>query len=125
MADGGAIIVFLNLIGALLGPVGGVMIAHYYFVKKQYINMDELYLDEDSEQGKESKYYGINGHAYIATLVALFILVAGQFQLIPGLDVISEISWVAGFIIAAGLYTLLVKVFPSEDITGITLKNEE
>ena len=122
MGEGGAIITFLNLIGALLGPVGGVMIAHYYFVKKRYINLDELYMDEDSEKGRESKYYGINGHAYIATLGGLFIVLAGQF--IPSLSVISDISWIAGFVIAVVIYLFLVKFFPKEYITGITLEDE-
>ena len=122
MGEGGAIITFLNLIGALLGPVGGVMIAHYYFVKKQYINLDALYMNEDSEEGRESKYYGVNGHAYIATLGGLFIVLAGQF--IPSLSVISDISWIAGFLIAIVVYLFLVKFFPKEYITGITLEDE-
>ena len=120
MGEGGAIITFLNLIGALLGPVGGVMIAHYYFVKKSYINLDELYLDEEAEEGRESKYYGINGHAYIATLGGLIIVLAGQF--IPSLSAFSDISYITGFLIAAVTYLLLVRFFPKEYITGITLE---
>ena len=46
-----AIIQFLNLIGALLGPVGGVMIKSITFVKKGEINLDELYLPEGTEEG--------------------------------------------------------------------------
>lgn len=123
MQDGGAIITFLNLIGALLGPVGGVMIAHYYLVKKKYINLDELYMNEKTKEGHESKYYGVNGHAYIATLGGLFIVLAGQFM--PSLSVISDISWIAGFIIAIVVYLFLVRVFPKEYITGVTLDDDE
>lgn len=123
MGDGGAIITFLNLIGALLGPVGGVMIAHYYVVKRGHINLEELYLNENSEEGKKSKYYGLNVNAYIATIVALLIVLAGQF--IPVLSIFSDISWVAGFIIAAVLYVLLVKYWPQENITGVTLQDNK
>ncbi len=123
MGDGGAIIQFLNLIGALLGPVGGVMVAHYFFVKKEEINLDELYMAEGTAEGKQSKYYGLNVHAYIATIVALVLVLAGQF--IPALSVLAAISWVAGFIIALALYLALVKFFPRESITGITLKDEQ
>lgn len=123
MGDGGAIITFLNLIGALLGPVGGVMIAHYFVVKRGHINLEELYLDENSEKGKESKYYGLNVNAYIATIVALVLVLAGQF--IPLFSIFSDISWIAGFVIAGLLYVLLVRFWPQENITGITLQDEK
>lgn len=122
MGEGGAIITFLNLIGALLGPVGGVMIVHYYFVKKSYINLDELYMDERTAEGRKSKYYGVNKHAYIATLGGLFIVLVGQF--IPSLSIISDISWLTGFLISALIYLFLVWFFPKEYITGVTLKDE-
>lgn len=123
MGDGGAIITFLNLIGALLGPVGGVMIAHYFVVKRGHINLDELYLPEGTEAAKKSKYYGLNVNAYIATIVALVLVLSGQF--IPMLSIFSDISWVAGFVIAAVLYVLLVRFWPQENITGITLQDKK
>lgn len=112
LGDGEGIMTFLNLIGALLGPVGGVMIADYYFVQKQEIDLDDLYLDETSDKGKESKYHGVNIQAYIATLVALGIVLLGQ--IIPALSLVSEISWVAGFILAAGIYIGLTTVNSSK-----------
>ncbi len=123
MGEGGAIITFLNLIGALLGPVGGVMIAHYYVVKRGHINLDELYLPEGTAEAKKSKYYGLNVNAYIATIVALVVVLAGQF--IPALGVLADISWVAGFIIAFVLYILLVRFWPQENITGVTVQDRK
>lgn len=123
MGEGGAIITFLNLIGALLGPVGGVMVSHDYIVKKSYINLDELYLSEGKEEGRKSKYYGINVHAYIATIAGLLLVLSGQF--ISPLSMLSDISWITGFFIAALIYLFLVKFFPKESITGITLKNRD
>lgn len=123
IGDGGAIITFLNLIGALLGPVAGVMIAHYFFVKKRYIDLDALYLNEGTEEGKKSKYYGLNVNAYIATIGALVIVIAGQF--IPALSVFADISWISGFLIAMILYVLLVRFWPQENITGVTLDRSE
>lgn len=123
IGDGNAIIVFLNTIGALLGPVGGVMIAHYFFVKKRYIDLDKLYLEEGTEEGKKSRYYGLNVNAYIATIAALVIVLAGQF--IPFLSIFADISWIAGFIIAMILYVLLVRFWPQENITGVTLERSE
>ena len=123
MGDGGAIINFLNLIGALLGPVGGVMIAHYFVVKKSHINLEELYLPGRTDQAKKSKYYGLNVNAYIATIVALVLVLAGQ--VVPVLGVFADISWVAGFLIASILYVLLVRFWPQENITGITLQENK
>lgn len=120
LGEGGAIITFLNLIGAMLGPVGGVMIAHHFFVKDGKINLDQLYMDlNQKSKNKGNPYYGINTHAYIATLLPLALTILGQF--IDFFAIFSEISWVSGFIIAVITYMILVKVFPRKDITGVKL----
>lgn len=104
MADGSALLTFLNLIGALLGPVAGVMVAHYYLINKQQIKLDELYFDP--KDASKSRYKGTNIHAYIATLVGLAISVVGQF--IPQLAFMSQIAWIAGFVIGLVVYYLLM-----------------
>lgn len=118
MADGGAIITFLNAIGALLGPVAGVMIAHYYFVKKQKVDLDQLYFD--TEKDTQSIYHGLNRQAYVATIIGLVLSLAGQF--IPALSVLSDIAWIAGFVSAFVIYYLLVKFSPNASVIG--LENE-
>lgn len=45
MENADSIFIFLNAIGAVLGPVG-VMIANYYFVQKQQIDLNALYVDK-------------------------------------------------------------------------------
>ena len=40
MENADSIFIFLNAIGAVLGPVAGVMIANYYFVQKQQIDLN-------------------------------------------------------------------------------------
>lgn len=107
MSGGGAILTFLNLIGALLGPVAGVMIADYYLVNNREIDMDELYFAE----GQPSRYSGINVQAYIATIVGLVLSIVGQF--IPALKVLSDIAWISGFAMAFITYWLL-KQFSSK-----------
>lgn len=102
----GGFITFLNLIGALLGPVAGVMMVHFYLVKKQIIDLDELYFPEG--QAKQSQYGGTNRNAYIATFVGLIISIIGQF--IPALAWLSEIGWIAGFLISAITYYILTSM---------------
>ena len=53
MENADSIFIFLNAIGAVLGPVAGVMIANYYFVQKQQIDLNALYVDKH-KRGSQS-----------------------------------------------------------------------
>uniref|UniRef100_UPI00403F389D allantoin permease n=1 Tax=Candidatus Enterococcus willemsii TaxID=1857215 RepID=UPI00403F389D len=106
MENSDSIFIFLNTIGAVLGPVAGVMIASFYFVKKQEINLNDLYMDTSNKNTKNI-YKGINQSAYIATIVGLILSLSGQF--IPALKAISDISWLVGFGSAFTIYLLLPK----------------
>lgn len=106
MENSASIFIFLNTIGAVLGPVAGTMIAHYYFVEKQTIDLDLLYMDQ-SKDNSHNRYKGLDKSAYVATIVALVICLSGHF--IPAFKVISDISWLAGFASAFCLYLLLRK----------------
>ena len=50
MENADSIFIFLNAIGAVLGPVAGVMIANYYFVQKQQIDLNALYVDKHKKR---------------------------------------------------------------------------
>jgi allantoin permease len=106
MENSASIFAFLNIIGAVLGPVAGVMLAHYYIVKKQKIDIDALYMDF-SKDNSQNPYKGINIEAYIATIAALLISVSGQ--VIPALQMISNLSWLIGAALAFGIYLMLKK----------------
>lgn len=116
MADGSAIISFLNIIGALLGPVAGVMIAHYFFVNNRKIILDDLYYDEANAK-TDSIYKGINHKAYIATIAGLVISLLGQ--IIPSLSIISDIAWIAGFAVAFVIYYVLAKAGSKDSTVGV------
>lgn len=108
MENANSIFIFLNTIGAVLGPVAGTMIAHYYFVEHQTIDLDQLYMDQQADN-RHNIYKGLNKPAYVATVLALVICLSGNF--IPALKVISDISWISGFISAFGAYLLLRNFF--------------
>lgn len=116
MGDGGAILTFLNGIGALLGPVAGVMVAQYYFVNKQELDLDQLYYDTNAPN-KDNIYTGVNKQAYIATIVGLTLSLAGQF--IPALSVLSDMAWIAGFVSAFVIYFLLTKFSSNDSVIGV------
>lgn len=120
MSDGGGILVFLNAIGSLLGPVAGVMIAHYYFVNKQEIDLDQLYFDTSGKEPRQNIYTGVNKQAYVATIIGLVLSMVGQF--IPVISVLSDMAWITGFISAFVIYYLLVRF--SSDASTIGIENE-
>jgi nucleobase:cation symporter-1, NCS1 family len=110
----GYIFTWLIAYSSLLGPVGGIMIADYYLVRKQILNVEGLYR-------AKSEYWFMNGW----NLSALVALVLGIVPNIPGF--LAEIklidkegafesviglyhyAWFIGFFVAAGVYTLLMK----------------
>lgn len=111
MENADSIFIFLNSIGAVLGPVAGVMIAHYFFIQKQKINLDKLYLDPKADNTKNC-YRGLNKQAYIATIIALIFSLSGQF--IPALKVVADVSWLVGFSCSFIIYLTLKKLGSKE-----------
>ena len=103
MENSDSIYLFLDIIGAIMGPIAGVMLAHYFIIEKQVLNLDELY-----EKNTLPLYpKGINANAFIATLIAVAVTLTAKF--IPSLAFVSNISWIVSFLISFMLYTLLSK----------------
>lgn len=117
MSDGGGILVFLNAIGSLLGPVAGVMIAHYSFVNKQEIDLDQLYFDTSGKESRQNIYTGVNKQAYVATVIGLVLSMVGQF--VPALSILSDMAWITGFISAFVIYYLLIRFSSKASTIGI------
>ncbi len=108
MENEDSIFLFLNAIGAILGPVAGVMIVHFYLVSKCRIDIDKLYFDLHD---KDIKIQRVNISAYIATIVGVVISLLG---FLPAFKVISDFSWFIGFFISSLVYIVLhhsVKLF--------------
>ncbi|WP_201027588.1 cytosine permease, partial [Salmonella enterica] len=85
MENQDSIYLFLDIIGGMLGPVIGVMLAHYFVVMRGKINLDELYTASG-----DYKYYdnGFNLTAFSVTLVAVILSLGGKF--IPFLEPLSR-----------------------------------
>lgn len=113
MENSASIYGFLNLIGAVLGPVTGCMIANFYLVHRRVINLDQLYFDSKSNT-KNTLYAGLNKPAYAATIIAVLISISGQF--IPALSSMSSVSWFIGFLSSALLYVLFKRLSSGGDM---------
>ena len=71
----GYIFTWLIAYSSLLGPVGGILIADYYFIRKQTLNAEELY----SHKGQYSFTNGFNTYAIIALLLGILPNVPGFY----------------------------------------------
>lgn len=95
---------FLIFVSGLLGPVLGILIADYYFVRKKKLILAELYKEDGVySYGKT----GYNKAAMIALFVGVFLALIGYW--IPQLNFLYSLSWFTGFIISFVLYYLLMK----------------
>lgn len=99
---------FLNLIGMLLGPIAGVLLADYYIVKHRQIDLDQLYYDTKDSTCVTSAYAGTNWKSYIATILGLIFALSGQ--LIPAVAPLTQISWIVGCVAGFVMQILLSKL---------------
>jgi nucleobase:cation symporter-1, NCS1 family len=99
---------------ALLGPIGGIMIADYYFIRKQKLAVDELY----SHAGRYGYKKGFNTTAIIALLIGILPNIPGfllQVKVVSPNAFPSWISdlyhyaWFVGFFVSGIVYWILIK----------------
>ena len=112
MENQDSIYLFLDIIGGMLGPVIGVMMAHYFIVMRGQINLNELYTTPG-----DYKYFdnGFNVTAFLVTIVAVILSLGGKF--IPLLEPFSRVSWFVGVIVAFVAYALLKKRAQPNNLT--------
>jgi NCS1 family nucleobase:cation symporter-1 len=104
---------WLGGVGALLGPVAGIMIADYWIVRKKQLDVGELFRPAGAHKG-------INP-------VALAALAAGVLPNLPGflkgtkiVDSVPQVfldiypyAWFSGFALAFVVYAAAMRVKPS------------
>ncbi|WP_434621686.1 NCS1 family nucleobase:cation symporter-1 [Arthrobacter sp. A5] len=97
------IVYFLGGLGALLGPLFGVIMADYWLIRRTRIDVPELY----SEVASGSYFYrnGFNVRAIAAFIPAAVISLVIAF--VPVLEPLSAFSWFFGAGLGAVLYFAL------------------
>ena len=74
---------FVNTLGAILAPVFGIMITDYYIIKKQKINVDDLF--SESPNGKYHYNNGFNMKGMLAWVLSGYIAVGSVWpNILPG-----------------------------------------
>lgn len=97
------IVYFLSGLGALLGPLYGVIMADYWLLRKGRVNVPELY----SEHPACAYHYrrGINPRAIAAFIPAALLAIV--LALVPQFHSVAPFSWLIGAGIAAAIYLLI------------------
>jgi len=89
----------------LLGPIAGIMIADYFVLRKCRLNVDSLYL----HQGEYSYSNGVNWRAVAALAVGIAVALCGL--VFPAMRWLYDYAWFVGFLVAGGLYLILMGLF--------------
>lgn len=108
--------IFTWLVGysSLLGPVGGIMIVDYYFIRKQRLIVDDLY----NSKGIYRFTKGFNINAIFALILGILPNVPGFLMTIKVIDATAfpewitglyHYAWFVGFGISGLVYWILMK----------------
>ncbi|MFB6819674.1 NCS1 family nucleobase:cation symporter-1 [Streptomyces sp. NPDC056347] len=92
---------FLGGLGALLGPLFGVIMADYWLLRRSRVNVPDLYTE--GAQGDYHYRRGFNPRAVWAFIPSAAIAVV--VALVPFFGAVSGFSWFIGAVLAALLYT--------------------
>ena len=100
-----SIIIFFDSLTAFFGPIFGVIVADYYFIKKQKINHKELFYPKEN-----SEYIYSSGWNYKA-MYSLFIGFIFSVSTIWNANLISlqSFAWIIGAFFSYIIYYLLAK----------------
>ena len=108
--------IFTWLVGysSLLGPVGGIMIVDYYFIRKQTLVLNDLY----NTKGIYSFSKGFNTKAILALIIGILPNIPGFLSTIKVVDMdyfpsfiigLYNYAWFVGFGISGFVYWILMK----------------
>ncbi len=110
----GYIFTWLIAYSGLLGPVGGIMIADYFFIRSKELKLEHLY----KEKGEYTYTNGFNSAAIIALVLGILPNIPGFLTTTNVIDKTTVWSWLShlynyawfvGFIVSGLVYWFLMK----------------
>ncbi|MCK6503405.1 NCS1 family nucleobase:cation symporter-1 [Myxococcota bacterium] len=118
-STGGYIFTWLIGYSALLGPIGGILIADYFLLRRTRYDIHGLYRFD----GPYRYRGGFNPAAILALVIAVlpnvpgFLHAAGLLSSVPPVfDRIYTYAWFVGFLLAGALYLALMKLIPHRSL---------
>ncbi len=95
----------LDVLGAFIGPLFGILIADFYLIKRGRVSVDDLF--DDTPQGKYWYRNGFNPKAIAALLPSVGLGLIISF--IPALHEVANFSWFIGVFLGATTYRWLAR----------------
>ena len=123
----GYIFTWLIAYSSLLGPIGGILIADYYFLRKQELKVEDLY----REKGIYWYRNGFNPAAIVAMVMGILPNVPGFLTTVglvskehipPAINGLYHYAWFVGFGISLGSYILLTSIVATKTPLSVSLK---
>lgn len=96
---------FVDTLGAVLAPLYGILVADYYLIRKQRVNLQELFVSDPT-----GAYYYDNGwnmKAMQAFGMAAVFSIATVW--IPALESLAGFGWIIGAALGAGFHIWLMR----------------
>jgi len=96
---------FVDTLGAVLAPLYGIIVADYYLVRRQRLDVQQLFSSEPN-----TAYYfsaGWNRKAIIAFGISSVFSVASVWT--PGMESLSGFAWLLGALLGAVVHYLLMR----------------
>jgi nucleobase:cation symporter-1, NCS1 family len=113
---GGYIFTWLVGYSSLLGPVGGILIADYYWIRRQQLSVADLYLPD----GRYAFTKGFNRFALLSLVLGIVPNIPGflvNIGVVPAaafpawMAQIYSYAWFVGFFVSGGCYCLLMRPY--------------
>jgi NCS1 family nucleobase:cation symporter-1 len=86
-----------------LGPIAGILIADYFVIRKQKLNVNDLYI----RNGEYEFTKGYNLNAIYSLIAGIFVALIGL--LIEDLRFLYDYAWFVGFGVAFAVYAVTMK----------------
>jgi NCS1 family nucleobase:cation symporter-1 len=111
---GGYIFTWLVGYSSLLGPVGGILIIDYYFIRRQQLSVPDLYATDGAYRYKA----GFNHRAILSLILGILPSIPGFLVTVKAIrpDVfpawmlsLYNYAWFVGFLVAGAAYGVLMR----------------
>lgn len=106
---------FLGGLGAILGPLFGIIMADYWLVRRSRINVPALFTTDANSEYHYAK--GVNMRAVVALVITAVAALLMAF--VPAFKIVSEFSWFIGAGLGAIVYLVVAdRRGPFNDVSG-------
>jgi NCS1 family nucleobase:cation symporter-1 len=95
----------LDVLGAFIGPLFGILVADFYLIKRGKISVDDLF--NATPSGRYWYSNGFNPKAIMSLIPAVVIGLAISFT--PGMHAVANFSWFIGVFLGGGCYRYLAR----------------